>query len=394
MHSRMFNKCPLVLVAVCLMAGIVVASYVLLPIPVLPIFVAMVAIACLLHKYGRVQSAMILVCCLLLGMLLMQRHLSQPSGMWGEERLERCRVFFLQERSHLLKHLSDAGLDGEAYAVVAAMSLGDKSALTHEVKNAYAVSGASHVLALSGLHMGIIYMLLSFFLPRRRWPAVSQLLLLLAMWTFVFLVGLPVSAIRAAVMLSVYALLSLGHRDRMSVNTLAFAAIMILMWRPDTLFDISFQLSFMAVWSILVFVPLLERLVPAEYLMSHRCVKWLWGLVTVSCAAQLGVAPLVAYYFGCFPTYFLLTNFVVIPTAFVILLLALLSWVSSSFIHLLLLIVQGLNAVLFWIASLPGASIDGLHPSVLQVVLVYVLMLCGYLLIERIIPIVVWKPSK
>jgi len=169
---------------------------------------------------------------------------------------------------------------------------------------------------------------------------------------------------------------------------------MILMWRPDTLFDISFQLSFMAVWSILVFVPLLERLVPAEYLMSHRCVKWLWGLVTVSCAAQLGVAPLVAYYFGCFPTYFLLTNFVVIPTAFVILLLALLSWVSSSFVHLLLLIVQGLNAVLFWIASLPGASIDGLHPSVLQVVLVYVLMLCGYLLIERIIPIVVWKASK
>lgn len=394
MYSRLFNSCPLVLVAACLMAGIVVATYVAIPLSVLPVFVVMVVVAWLLYKFDVLQSIAVLLCCFLLGALLMQRHLASPADTMDEMRLERCKSVFMNERTQLLARLSAHGIDGDAYGVVAAMSLGDKSALSHDLKTVYAVSGASHVLALSGLHMGIIYMLLAFLLPRRRWPAVSQLVLLLGIWAFVFLVGMPVSAVRAAVMLSVYGLLSLGHRNKMSINTLAFAAILILLFSPATLFDVGFQMSFMAVWAILLFVPLFERVFPVSYRLSHPCVKWVWGMVLVSVSAQIGVAPLVAFYFGRFPVYFLLTNFIVVPAAFVILLLVMVVLLVPSLAYLLLYIVRGVNAVLLRMVTWPGASIEGLHPNVLQVVLIYVVILCFYLVIERIIPVAGWKPSR
>ena len=169
-----------------------------------------------------------------------------------DSRLSRSKAFFLLQRDRLLQRLSDGGIEGDAYAVVAAMALGDKSALTKELKDMYSLTGASHVLALSGLHLGIIYMLLSLLVRGRRWLMLSQLFLIISIWGFVFLVGMSMSVVRAAIMLSVYALLSLGHRDKMSVNTLAFTAIVMLMMNPMSLFDVGFQLSFMAVFSILV----------------------------------------------------------------------------------------------------------------------------------------------
>ena len=128
--------------------------------------------------------------------------------------LQRTQLGFLKLRGRILRRLATQGLTDEHYAVVAAMVLGDKSSLTNEVKNLYSVTGASHVLALSGLHLGIIYTLLSLLVVRRRWQTVSQFLIVLSIWAFVFLTGMSGSLIRSAVMLSLYALLSLGHRDK------------------------------------------------------------------------------------------------------------------------------------------------------------------------------------
>jgi competence protein ComEC len=205
---------------------------------------------------------------------------------------------------------------------------------------------------------------------------------------------MSVSVVRSAVMLTVYGLLSIGNRDKMSINALAFTAIVMLMWNPSWLFDVGFQMSFMAVLAILLFVPLFEDVFSAEYLMEHRWIKRIWGLVTVSCSAQLGVAPLIAFYFGRFSTYFLLTNFIVIPAAMVILWLSIVVLVFPSLAYILLYIVELLNIALSRISAIPGASIDGLHPSVIQVVLVYILIFCSYLLIGRIKPIVGWRASR
>ena len=313
-------------------------------------------------------------------------------------QLERTKLYFLKLRSRLLERLATdqpppnpSYLGGEdqhsdALAVVAAMALGDKSALTQELREVYSVTGASHVLALSGLHLGIIYMLLTFLFGGKKLFTFSlfHLFTLTSIWAFVFLVGMPVSVVRSAVMLTAYALLSLGHRDRMSVNTLAFTAILVLLVSPLSLFDIGFQMSYMAVFAILLLVPLSECLFPPGYLMEHRIVKWLWGIVSVSCAAQIGVAPLIAYYFGRFSTLFLLTNLIVIPGVTLILYLSMIVFVMPSLAYLLLYIVGRLNYVLTLIAAIPGASIDGLHPTILQTTMTYVVIVACYLLAFRL----------
>jgi competence protein ComEC len=262
------------------------------------------------------------------------------------------------------------------------MTLGDKSALTHDLKDTYSRTGASHVLALSGLHLGIIYTLLSMLVVGRRWQTVTQVIMIISIWAFVFLVGMPTSVVRAAVMLTVYALLALGHRRRMSVNTLAFTAIAMLLVSPRALFDVGFQMSFMAVFCILLFVPLFLRPVSARYQMTHRLARWLLSMVAVSVAAQIGVAPLIAYYFGRFSCYFLLTNFIVIPAATAILYLTLATLLLPPLGIVLSWVVTGLNATLLYIAAMPGATIDGLHPSVGLTVSLYGVILATYYLLS------------
>ena len=394
MRNRLLDNAPLLRIVVCMIIGIIIAHYFVLPVSMLPVFVGMVVLALLLWKYKYMQSLAILLCFLFMGMFIMQRQQTMPDDSRSISRIDRSKTYFMQQREKLLNRFSDNGINGDAYAVVAAMSLGDKSALTHNLKDTYSVSGASHVLALSGLHLGIIYMLFSLFLPRRRWPALSQLVIILFIWAFVFLVGMSVSVVRSAIMLTVYGLLSIGNRDKMSINALSFTAIAMLMWNPTWLFDVGFQMSFMAVLAILLFVPLLEDVLPADYLMEHRWIRRIWGLIVVSCSAQLGVAPLIAFYFGRFSTYFLLTNFIVIPAAMVILWLSIVVLVLPSLAYILLYILEFLNASLNRITTIPGACIDGLHPSVLQVVLIYILIFSCYLLIERIKPIMGWRASR
>ena len=379
-------------IAVSLMAGIVLAWYFVIPFALFPLLLVVVLLAFCLWRYEHLQSAVIGLCFVVLGALLMQRALQEPSFV---SRLDRSKTYFLAQRAKLLDRLSESGVDGSVYAVVAAMTLGDKSQLTKELRDTYAVSGASHILALSGLHLGIIYTLLSLLLSRRRWQVISQVVIIVCIWLFVFLVGMSASVVRSAVMITVYALLSLGHRDKMSVNTLAFAAIVMLLFNPKSLFDVGFQLSFMAVLAILLFYPLFESVWSQQFLFGHRLFRWLWTTLAVSCAAQIGVAPLIAYYFGRFSCYFLLTNLVVVPAATLILYLSLLVLLIPSLAYLLIYIVDVLNQLLLWITMLPGASIEGLHPTLLQVWMTYVIIGAVYgLLIRRTSPTRGWSASR
>ena len=377
---KILDTAPLLIPAVSLMAGIVLGHTLHLPFVWLWLLVAVVVAACLLWKWRHLQTVAIMTGVVLFGALLI--NLNGNTSDDDDSITGRSRDFFLTQREVLLQRFAEAGLADDNYAIVAAMVLGDKSALSRDIKNTYSVTGASHVLALSGLHLGIIYALLSFLVVGRRWQFLTQILIILSIWAFVFLVGMPTSVVRAAVMLTVYALLALGHRNKMSINTLAFTAIVMLLFQPSALFTISFQMSFMAVLSILLFMPLFEGVFSEEYLMTHRWVKWLWGMVAVSCAAQIGVAPLIAYYFGRFSCWFLLTNFIVIPAAMLILYLSLLVLLVPQLAFLLVQVVSGLNSALAKIAQLPGASIDGLHPTLTQTVLVYVFIHCVYVLLS------------
>ncbi len=377
------------------MAGIVLGSHLQPPVGwCLLVLAVMVATTALMGRWRQSQTVAIMLCMVVLGVLVVSMddgRWMRDDGRWMRDdgrgtlvgqRVERTRQYFLNQRSRLLQRLESAGLTTDAYAVVAAMALGDKSALTHDLKDTYSRTGASHVLALSGLHLGIIYTLLSMLVVGRRWQTVTQVIMIISIWAFVFLVGMPTSVVRAAVMLTVYALLALGHRRRMSVNTLAFTAIAMLLVSPRALFDVGFQMSFMAVFCILLFVPLFLRPVSARYLMTHRLARWLLSMVAVSVAAQIGVAPLIAYYFGRFSCYFLLTNFIVIPAATAILYLTLATLLLPPLGIVLSWVVTGLNATLLYIAAMPGATIDGLHPSVGLTVSLYGVILATYYLLS------------
>lgn len=292
--------------------------------------------------------------------------------------VQRTRIAALVFRDKLLRSFSDMGFQGQAYAVLAAMTLGDKSALSDEMKEDYSVSGASHVLALSGLHLGIIYAILSLLFSRRRWQVVSQVLILLAIWTYVFIVGMSASVMRSAIMLTVYSFVSLLNRNKMSLNTLSVAAVTILIGNPLYFYDVGFQMSFAAVLFIIIFYRPVLNIMPHS-VRDIPVIRQIWQMVSVSVAAQIGVAPLVAFYFGRFSCYFLLTNLIVVPAATIILygvvlmtVLSFLPWLQTLLSAIILKVVMCLNAGVSFIAAMPWASIDNISIGLLQLLLIYI----------------------
>jgi len=388
---------PLLRLAVWFILGIVTGVYTSVMVWwLLPALALMLLLAVLLRRHPMGQSLTLAVAIFLLGATLSarQRVRQEASGMtvrqWVQKQKEpdantmvgRSRLFFLKQREKLLERYRQQGLEDDAYALVAAMTLGDKTAIDKDLRQTYNISGAAHVLALSGLHMGIIYAALTLLTFGRRRRIVTQTLIVIALWAFVFLVGIPASAVRAATMLSLYALLTLGYREKASINALAFTALVMLSISPYTLFDVGFQMSFLAVLSILVWTPVLNDWVSPALQRRWPPLRWAWGLTAVTLAAQLGVAPLIAYYFGRISTYFLLSSFVAIPAVTVIVWLALATLLVPGLTPVLTAVTNGLNACLDAISRLPGANIEGLHPTLLQVCLTYVLILCVYWLTE------------
>ena len=308
-------------------------------------------------------------------------------GLSKLSRIERVRLWFLGLRHRLLGRYKALQTDDDQYAILAAMTLGDKSALTKELRETYSITGASHVLALSGLHMGIIFFLLYHLTLGSRHFMASQVVIILGIWAFAFLTGLSPSVVRSAVMISIFALFAAMGRRRSPVNLLCFTAIAMLLVSPASLYDIGFQLSFVAVLSILLWMPLIERFLPDNYLASHRVKAYFFGMVEVSLAAQIGVAPLIAFHFGRFSTYFLLTNFLVIPAATVILYGALVVLVVPVLAPALMAVVGILNKALGWLSQMPYACIDGLHPSVIQVCLLYIAIFTLYRAVRLLAPL-------
>lgn len=292
-------------------------------------------------------------------------------------------------RERVLDLYRKLGFQGDELAVLSALTVGCKEELSEEIRESYSISGASHVLALSGLHIGFLYALLLFamrILPN-RWRGVVLLrasIVLVLLWAFAFFTGLSPSVVRSVLMCSLFALSGAFGRESFSINTLAAAAFFMLLCCPAWLFDVGFQLSFFAVAAILVVQPGVYRLISVR----NRFVKPVWNLISVSLAAQLGTAPLVLLYFSRFSTHFLLTNLIVILLvslimygAVVVLLLTPFTLLQSGAVWVVKGLLQGLNATVRWVEQLPWASFDEVWIYPLEVVLFYLAI--GLLLFYR-----------
>ena len=376
---------PLFPIALCLMVGIGFGKNLESLTIAFVILIPLLIVTALARKWPKVQTAGILVCVVLLGMILGKGNPNRNDGRWIPEivyqRVHNAKVNALKMRAKLIKEESLWDIDEGARGVIAAMTLGDKTLLDRDVKDTYRKVGVAHVLALSGLHMMMIYVVVTMVIGWWRYRLLKQVVTVLSMWAFAFLVGLSPSVVRSAVMISIYALLSLGYREKMSVNTLAFTAIVMLVLNPKSLDDVGFQLSFMAVLAILVLNPLFAKVIPQHVLQEHRWLKAWWGLTTVSISAQVGTAPLVAYYFGTFSTYFLLGNYLVVPLATVVLYLTLACFVTCWWTGLQQWLVAALgwvvgtmNRLLEMIGALLKSNVEGINLSTLQLYLIYILI--------------------
>ena len=306
--------------------------------------------------------------------------------------LERTELAAIRFRQRLLSKYKAHNFNGQVYAIIAAMTLGDKSTLSKQTKDIYSVTGASHVLALSGLHLGIIYSILTILTFKKQKKILGQIIILISIWSFTILVGMAPSVARSATMLSICSVNEILGRSKFSLNTLALTALIMLLCNPLNLFDVGFELSFMAVLSILVFYRPIYKCVDKNFISNHYFLNLIWQISAVSIAAQICTAPLVCYYFGRISCYFILTNLIVILAANIILCFGI-GLLTLSFIpvlnnliaFVLSYTVKSLNSTLSFIANMPGSSIDGLQPSCIQIIMVYIIIISTYILIRYVI---------
>jgi len=284
-------------------------------------------------------------------------------------------------RNHLLDVLDRAGMSGNELAVASALVLGYKADLDDGLRQAYSASGAMHILAVSGLHVGIVYLFLNTllkllpFVYRSRW--LRAFLLLSSLWLFALITGMSPSVMRATTMFSFVAAGEALKRRPFVYNSISVSAFILLLFNPNNLFEVSFQFSYMAVIAIVF----LTRHFYALLSFNNRLLNYAWDLTCVSIAAQIGTAPLALYYFHQFPSYFILSNFVVIPAATVIIFWALVLFIVSpvpllleTFGWLLDKFLYAVNFSIFFIEKIPGSVITGIRFAGWEIVFAYSLV--------------------
>lgn len=197
----------------------------------------------------------------------------------------------------------------EVLGFYSAVLLGDKSWLDEETQTAFATLGISHFLAVSGLHVGIIYLLFGLVFGlnvyrKHKWLLPKIVIVILVIWLYALLSGFTLSVVRAAFMFTCFLFAKLLKRESNAFNILCFSAFINLLYNPMVFYDVGFQLSYAAVASIVLLFPKLQSLLTFKY----KVLNWIWDAICVSACAQFGTLPIILYTFGYFPVWFLVSN--------------------------------------------------------------------------------------
>jgi len=285
-------------------------------------------------------------------------------------------------RNDVLYRLKSLQLPKDVYAIASAITLGYKNEIDAEIKQSYATAGATHILAVSGLHVGVVYLVLQyllFFLRKKRWQMwLKLILILLSLWAYAFITGLSPSVLRAATMFSFLAIGRQINRKTNIYNILAASAFMLLCTNPFLLFDIGFELSYIAVIGIVFFQPKIRNWV----YLKNKALSFVWDLISVTIAAQLVTTPISIFYFHQFPTYFLLSGIVLVPITSFVIYLTLLSLAFSMFPAVSHVFTIGLkylvifmNQFTTFIEQLPFSLIQNIYINEIQLVLLYLVLI-------------------
>ena len=297
-------------------------------------------------------------------------------------------------RDKLLRIFREKGLSGQEFSVAAALLLGYVNEIDSHLKSAFASSGTMHILSVSGMHVGIIFLFLetalSFLSKFRHGIWFKSLIQLLFIASYAAITGFSPAVLRAATCLGFMIIGKTIRRKPEMLNVISASVFFLLVMDTSILSDVGFQLSYLAVIGIVI----LNKPIYDLYVTHHWLPDKIWALVAVSMAAQIATFPLSLYYFHRFPNYFILSNLVIVPLSNGIILMGILGLVFSPLpivgnltISALKLLLKGLNHSVLFIGSLPGAVSSGFFPTVVEVCLLYLLISFIFLFLSRRQPV-------
>ena len=314
------------------------------------------------------------------------------NGDWiptGIHRTNPVFAFAYRFRQRLLLSLQQCGITDDEFGVGAAILLGYDESLPAQVRQNYVAAGSMHILCVSGMHVGIIYLLASFLLSLlgqgKRVAFTRRILLLFLIWFYALITGLSPSIMRSALMISFMIFGELIHRKGFALNSIATSAFVLLLINPNNLFAMGFQLSYGAVVGIV----LLQKPI---YNLLYIKNKWLdkaWEITAVSMAAQVATMPFTVYYFNQFTPYFWLSNLLMTPLSFIVILTGMLllaiswvPWVNMVMGKVVWLSLHVMNAFVAGIERLPLSLMKGLYMSEFQFSLSLLLLLLLWLFVN------------
>ena len=298
-------------------------------------------------------------------------------------------------QNYLLNVYRKFNIEGDEFAVLAALTLGYTDDLQPDLRASYSATGTVHILSVSGMHVAVIYVAIGFllgFLDKKQWQKILKAILIMSfLWGYAFLTGMSAAVIRATIMFSFVVFANCLDRKSQIYNTIFMSALAMLFYNPNFLYDIGFQLSYAAVLSIIFFQPIVNKL----YNPTNKFSKIVWETFSVSIAAQLGTTPFTLYYFQQFPNYFLITNFVAIPLSSLIIYLAIgllfvsfIPYLSVAVGFLLKWSLLLLNFFIVWIQNLPY-SVSHISLDIKQSTMFFVTIFCisGYYYTKKYPPL-------
>lgn len=320
-----------------------------------------------------------------------QLHISRKEIIKHQIGAPTLRGFAQNRRARIIEKLQKTKLETDERAIIQALVLGEKKDIDKNLYEKYAAAGAVHILAVSGLHVSIIYFILSFLLKplsRFKYGSLIQVIsIVLSLWGFALLSGLSPSVTRAVTMFSFFALAEVLNRDTNAINTLFLSYFTLLVINPFLLFQVGFQLSYLAVFFIIWLLPIFQNIGYSKY----KVVRKVWTLIAVTICAQIGVLPLSLFYFNQFPGLFLLTNIVILPFlsilmcgGILIVILAsfdfLPNWLAESYNYL----IEQLNWFINWIATQEHFLLGDIHFSTLKTISAYLTIIAFALYLKKL----------
>lgn len=303
-----------------------------------------------------------------------------PSNSWeylGHETPHKITEAARKAYGRLTEQIEGLNLRYRSEALVKAMIAGDTSQITQSIRTSYSTSGLSHILAVSGLHTGIIaYIIYLLLLPLKyiRAKRLIPFITVIATWCYIYVIGMPPSAVRAGIMATLVLIGDIIGRKETTINALLAAAFLMLLYNPYLIFDVGFQLSYTAVFSIFYLYPLLISRLPDGNGIKRR----LSSIAAVTIAAQVGTLPLCIYYFHQIPLLGTVSNMIAIPFLPLIMAVALFTiffrnWVTAYLLDTLL---SWLDSLASAIGNIPFASIDDIYVKPYHVIFLMIVIFC------------------